>query len=708
MSITINSNLAATKSSLNLKRASVRLSKSLQRLSSGNRIVNASDDAGGLAVAMKLQSSLKRATASMQNTQNGKSFLQMQDSVLTIAGEIVDRMSELKSFWNDISKNDLDRETYNHEFHELQKELQSLKAQKFNGVSLFASVTPDDKNLKIITSDDGLGEHIEINRIGLFENFKSKYGADGVLNTGSHGEYRQLVGDFVADGGTLDANPGFATRDYQAGEVVFKRYTNGNDSGYFMAVKDVVSGAKIEDTQDALSNWIRIADVNGKGFSEAYPSAPEYDHNNLKFNGKGDAMSYLKGDILKVQAHWNDPNSFVFIRALADIPRGITLNKILLEGIGDGKYFEFVGANSQMDGDLSTNKPTTSYVRPNKAHETPDDMENGSTANLRSIISINAGNSFTPTFVENSAGEIFTPTTNWGIKEWNNGIFKYGDVVYNKTAADDSTSYLKEISSDVLGIYLGAEVSLGKFVQSEGKWYKAVAANGVPAGEKPTQIDSSIALHDANSDYTTNALVKSADNLLFKAKKDIPAFTDTGDNPVVTFNSAQLNEGDVVKIGDDYFAMPAVTVIEEGGTLADLEAGQFFFDNRNGQVKYRKADGAGGAIDASIGDLQTITAGNQITDLSLSNTDLWEQQAMNWQYIEDPMSDSVVGFATNVTDKYANLEPSPEEDNLWTKTHFGALVGKTIGTDYPEKCRMIMSARSICFWGFLPLENLRH
>ena len=136
MSITINSNLAATKSSLNLKRASDRLSKSIQRLSSGNRIVNASDDAGGLAVAMKLQSSLKRATASMHNTQNGKSFLQMQDSVLAIAGEIVDRMAELKSFWNDISKNDLDRETYNHEFHELQKELQSLRSQKFNGVSL--------------------------------------------------------------------------------------------------------------------------------------------------------------------------------------------------------------------------------------------------------------------------------------------------------------------------------------------------------------------------------------------------------------------------------------------------------------------------------------------------------------------------------------------------------------------------------------------
>ena len=59
MSITINSNLASTNASINLKRASSRLSKSIQRLSSGNRIISASDDAGGLAVAMKLQSSLQ-------------------------------------------------------------------------------------------------------------------------------------------------------------------------------------------------------------------------------------------------------------------------------------------------------------------------------------------------------------------------------------------------------------------------------------------------------------------------------------------------------------------------------------------------------------------------------------------------------------------------------------------------------------------------
>jgi len=478
MSITINSNLASTNASLNLKRASSRLSKSIQRLSSGNRIISASDDAGGLAVAMKLQSSLRRATAAMTNTQNGTSFLQMQDSVLKIAGEIIDRMSELKSFWNDISKSDSDRATYNHEFKELQKELISLKGQKFNGVSVFASVSPDEKNLKIITSDDGTGEAIQINRLGLFENLKSKYGADGVLNSGSHGEYRQLIGEFTTDAGILDANPGYTSRPYAKGEVVFKRGTSDADSGYFMALNDVITGAPVEDTQSPNSNWIRIADKTGAGFSEAYPDAPLYDHTNLKFTSNGDAVAYLEGDILKVQAHWNDPNSFVYIKAQTDVPRNITLDAILDSGIGDGQYFEYVGSDSA--GGVS--RPATSYIMPNSLHEEPDDFNEiftlGKVSLMGKIIVNNTANAFTPSYAQVgsvTSPSIYHPSQNWEIKEWNNGAFKYGDIVIDKAAAMSGTSdsYIVSISENVKGLYLGGAYEAGDIVQANGNWYQA-------------------------------------------------------------------------------------------------------------------------------------------------------------------------------------------------------------------------------------------
>ena len=52
----------------------------------------------------------------------------------------------------------------------------------------------DNNPLKIITSDDGLGEKIELARTGFFENLKSKFGADGELNSGSQGSLPSISG----------------------------------------------------------------------------------------------------------------------------------------------------------------------------------------------------------------------------------------------------------------------------------------------------------------------------------------------------------------------------------------------------------------------------------------------------------------------------------------------------------------------------------
>ena len=114
------------------------LRKSIARLSSGNRITKPTDDAGGLAVAYKLQSSVKRTEAALNNHQNALSFLQVQDGVLEAVGEIVGRMAELRTMAADVSKNTADIENYSKEFLELQDQLNQMKRQKFNGVELFA------------------------------------------------------------------------------------------------------------------------------------------------------------------------------------------------------------------------------------------------------------------------------------------------------------------------------------------------------------------------------------------------------------------------------------------------------------------------------------------------------------------------------------------------------------------------------------------
>jgi flagellin len=138
MAIVVNSNTTATTASFNLSHANTALRKSLARLSSGKRIVSPADDAGGLAVAYKLNSKLSRTEAVRQNIQNGLSYLQVQDGAMTTVAKVVDRMSELRTMASDVTKNTQDIENYSKEFIELQRQLNQVHREKFNGISLFA------------------------------------------------------------------------------------------------------------------------------------------------------------------------------------------------------------------------------------------------------------------------------------------------------------------------------------------------------------------------------------------------------------------------------------------------------------------------------------------------------------------------------------------------------------------------------------------
>jgi len=138
MPIVVNTNSAATSASFNLSKANEALRKSLARLSSGNRITSPAEDAGGLAVAYKLDSHAKRTEAVLNNHQNALSYLQLQDGALKTVGDAVSRMAELRTMAADVTKNSSDVENYSKEFRELQMQLQQLTKEKFNGVSLFA------------------------------------------------------------------------------------------------------------------------------------------------------------------------------------------------------------------------------------------------------------------------------------------------------------------------------------------------------------------------------------------------------------------------------------------------------------------------------------------------------------------------------------------------------------------------------------------
>ena len=160
MALSILSNTAATKAAFAMNSNNVQLNKSLNRLSSGKQIVTPADDAGGLAVSMKLGSSIARNKSIVANIQNAMSFGEVQDGALSSAAKIVDRMAELKALSLDVMKSTTDVGNYETEFKALQNQLLDLTTEKFNGVSLFNSTTgktfgTDVDNITVITSDQG-------------------------------------------------------------------------------------------------------------------------------------------------------------------------------------------------------------------------------------------------------------------------------------------------------------------------------------------------------------------------------------------------------------------------------------------------------------------------------------------------------------------------------------------------------------------------
>ena len=123
MSLTINTNPAAIRASFNLAKNNKNLQDSLTRLSSGKRITKPADDAGGLAVSMKLTASINRTRAAISNIQNSLSFGEVQDGALQAATRIVDRLAELKSLSLDVMKSSADISNYNTEFQALQQRI---------------------------------------------------------------------------------------------------------------------------------------------------------------------------------------------------------------------------------------------------------------------------------------------------------------------------------------------------------------------------------------------------------------------------------------------------------------------------------------------------------------------------------------------------------------------------------------------------------
>ena len=91
----INNNIAAYNAYRNVSGTNNQMGKSLEKLSSGNRINRAADDAAGLVISQKLRAESSGLRAAIRNVQDGISVVQVAEGALTEIHSMLTRMREL-------------------------------------------------------------------------------------------------------------------------------------------------------------------------------------------------------------------------------------------------------------------------------------------------------------------------------------------------------------------------------------------------------------------------------------------------------------------------------------------------------------------------------------------------------------------------------------------------------------------------------------
>ena len=139
MAITLGSNIASLQAQRRLSIASAALSNTYERLSSGQRINRASDDAAGLAIADSLRADQRVASVAIRNANDGISTIAIADSALSQIGNVLSRLAELAEQSANGVFSTVQRSALSNEFVALGSEIERIAVTTvFNGVRLLS------------------------------------------------------------------------------------------------------------------------------------------------------------------------------------------------------------------------------------------------------------------------------------------------------------------------------------------------------------------------------------------------------------------------------------------------------------------------------------------------------------------------------------------------------------------------------------------
>ena len=178
----INTNVAALNSYNQLKQTNSEMDDSLEKLSSGQRINKAADDAAGLAISEKMKSQTMGLAQAQRNAQDGISMIQTAEGAMKETHSILQRMRELSVQAANDSNTDADREEIQKEMTQLGDEIKRIAdTTEFNTKNLLDGSQEDKSQTRSTVTTNafvvGAGTEVEFN--GSYTVKSTTAGEDG-------------------------------------------------------------------------------------------------------------------------------------------------------------------------------------------------------------------------------------------------------------------------------------------------------------------------------------------------------------------------------------------------------------------------------------------------------------------------------------------------------------------------------------------------
>ncbi|HXH31341.1 MAG TPA: flagellin [Bacteriovoracaceae bacterium] len=193
MGFRINTNISSVKAQTSLSKVSRETQESSAKLSSGERITKAADDAAGLAISEKLKANVRSSKQANRNANDGISLVQVAEGGLNETSSILTRMKELAVQAASDTVGDSEREKASLEYEGMKSELERISAgTEFNGRKLLNG-SGNTLDFHVGTGADSSDDHVSyspqqinsgVNSLGVDRvSVLSKLGAQNSLNT---------------------------------------------------------------------------------------------------------------------------------------------------------------------------------------------------------------------------------------------------------------------------------------------------------------------------------------------------------------------------------------------------------------------------------------------------------------------------------------------------------------------------------------------